>query len=199
VRFDEPKNPHFETHEPDFSVSALLIGGVKFPTGGTSRIKEEFNEVEVPGAPVSGIHGHDLTLGTGSYDGIIGGQTSLRYKSFFFQADAQFTLRGDGVHQYHFANDLSWSGGPGYYLVRNSNAIVGLQFVCSGEHKDVDRFRGQAAEDTGITSVFLGPRLIVSAGKLSAELAAELPVSIDNTALQVVPDYRLRASFGVRF
>jgi hypothetical protein len=199
VRFDDPKNPRFETHGPDFSVSALLIGGVKFPTGGTSRIKEEFNEVEVPGAPVSGIHGHDLTLGTGSYDGIIGGQTSLRYKSFFFQADAQFTLRGDGAHQYHFANDLSWSGGPGYYLVRNSKAIVGLQFVCSGEHKDVDRFRGQAAEDTGITSVFLGPRLIVSAGKLSAELAAELPVSIDNTALQVVPDYRLRASFGVRF
>jgi hypothetical protein len=199
LKFDDPKNPHFETRDPDFSASALLIGGVKFPTGGTSRIKEEFNEMDVPGAPVSGIHGHDLTLGTGSYDAIIGGQTSLRYKSFFLQVDAQFTLRGDGAHQYHFANDLSWSGGPGYYLVRNPNAIVGLQFVCSGEHKDVDRFRGEAAEDTGITSVFLGPRLIVSSGKLSAELAAELPVSIDNTALQVVPDYRLRASFGVRF
>ncbi len=199
LKVDDPKNPHFETHDPDFSASALLIGGVKFPTGGASRIKEEFNEMEVPGAPVSGIHGHDLTLGTGSYDGIIGGQTSLRYKSFFFQADGQFTLRGDGAHQYHFANDLSWSGGPGYYFVRNHQTIVGLQFACSGEHKDVDRFRGQAAEDTGITSVFLGPRLIVSSGKISAELAAELPVSIDNTALQVVPDYRLRASFAIRF
>jgi hypothetical protein len=148
---------------------------------------------------VSGIHGHDLTLGTGSYDGIIGGQTSFRYKSFFFQADGQFALRGDGAHQYHFANDLSWSGGPGYYLVRTRQTIVGLQFACSGEHKDVDRFRGQAAEDTGITSVFLGPRVVVSSGKLSGELAAEIPVSIDNTALQVVPDYRLRASFAFRF
>ncbi|HEY8650644.1 MAG TPA: hypothetical protein VIL70_06985 [Chthoniobacterales bacterium] len=54
------------------------------------------------------------------------------------------------------------------------------------------------AEDTGITSVFLGPRLAASVGKLSGELAAELPISIDNTALQVVPDYRLRASFGYR-
>jgi hypothetical protein len=199
LKFDDPKSPHFEKQDPDFTFSALLIGGVKFPTGGTSRIKEEFNEMEVPGAPVSGIHGHDLTLGTGSYDAIIGGQTSLRYKSFFFQADTQFTVRGDGAHQYNFANDLSWSGGPGYYFVRNRQTIAGLQFACSGEHKDVDRFRGQPAEDTGITSVFLGPRLIVSHGKLSAELAAEFPVSIDNTALQAVPDYRLRGSFAIRF
>ena len=172
---------------------------MKFPTGGTSRIKEEFNEVEVPGAPESGIHGHDLTLGTGSYDAISGGQASLRYKSFFFEADAQFVLRGDGAHQYHFANDLSWSGGPGYYFVRSRQAIVGVQFACSGEHKDVDRFRGEAAQDTGITSVFLGPRVVASYGKLSGELAAELPVSIENTSLQVVPDYRLKASFAIRF
>ena len=196
---DDPKNPRFEKPEPDFTASAILIGGIKFPTGGTRRLKEEFNEVIVPGAPESGIHGHDLTLGTGSYDAIIGGQTSLRYKSFFFQADTQFTVRGDGAHQYNFANDLSWSGGPGYYFVRNRQTIVGLQFACSGEHKDVDRFRGQPAEDTGIISVFLGPRVIASHGKLSAEFAAELPVLIDNTALQAVPDYRLRASFGVRF
>jgi hypothetical protein len=199
VKFDDSKNRRMEMHEPDFTISALLIGGVKFPTGDSRRLKEEFNETEVAGAPSSGIHGHDLTLGTGSYDAIIGGQTSLRYKSFFFQADSQFTLRGDGAHQYHFANDLSWSGGPGYYFVRNRNLIVGLQCACSGEHKNVDRFRGEAADDTGITSVFLGPRVVASYGKLSGELAAEYPVSIDNTALQVVPDYRLRASFAVRF
>ena len=112
LKFDDPKNPHFETREPDLTTSILLMGGVKFPTGGTSRLKEEFNEVEVPGAPESGIHGHDLTLGSGSYDGVIGGQFALRYKSFFFQADTQFAARGDGAHQYDFANDLSWSGGP---------------------------------------------------------------------------------------
>jgi hypothetical protein len=199
LKFDDPKNPHFETREPDFTVSALLLGGVKFPTGGTSRLKEEFNEMEVPGAPVSGIHGHDLTLGTGSWDAIMGGQFSLRYKSFFFQADTQFALRGDGAHQYHFANDLSWGGGPGYYLMRNRRVIVGLQWVCSGEHKGLDRFQGNAAEDTGVTAVFLGPRVVASFGKVSGELAVELPVSIDNTALQVVPDYHLRGSVAIRF
>lgn len=199
VNFDNPKNPRMEVRDPDFTISALLLGGVKFPTGDSSRIKEEFNEVEVPGAPESGIHGHDLTLGTGSYDAIIGGQTALRYRSFFFEADAQFTLRGEGAHQYHFANDFTWSAGPGYYFVRNRRAVIGLECACSGEHKDVDRFRGRPAEDTGITSVFLGPRIIAAVGKLSGELAVELPVVLNNTALQVVPDYRLRASFAVRF
>ena len=199
LNFDGAKNPRMEIREPDLTVSALLIGGVKFPTGDTSRIKEEFNEVEVEGAPESGIHGHDLTLGTGSYDVIVGGQTSLRYKSFFFQSELQFTLRGDGAHQYHFANDLTWNGGPGYYFVRNRNVIVGLQGACYGEHKDVDRFRGKPADDTGITSVAVGPTAVVSVGKWSGEFAAEFPLFIDNTALQVVSDYRLRASFGVRF
>jgi hypothetical protein len=194
-----PKNPVAIEHEPDFTVSAVLLTGIKFPTGDSSRLEEEFHEVEIPGAPPSGIHGHDLTLGTGSYDGIFGEQTSLRYKSFFFEGGIQFTLRGDGAHQYHFANDLTWSGGPGYYFVRSRDMIVGLQLVVSGEHKDVDRFRGKPAEDTGITSVFLGPRIVASFGRWSADAAAELPVSIDNTALQVVPDYRIRGAISFHF
>lgn len=197
--FADPKSPHWVIHEPDFTLSAVLIGGIKFPTGATSRLKEEFDEVEVEGAPESGIHGHDLTLGSGSYDGIFGGQTSVRYKEFFLEQDIQFTLRGDGAHQYHFANDLSWSGGPGYYFLRKPTAVVGLQAVVSGEYKDVDRFRGKPAEDTGITSVFVGPRVLFSLGKISAEVAAEFPVLIENTALQAVPDYRLSAAIAIRF
>ncbi len=198
VVFDD-KSPRMIEREPDFTASIVLLAGLKLPTGDSSRIKEEFNEIDLPGAPESGIHGHDLTLGTGSYDGIFGGQTSLRYRSLFFQADLQFTLRGDGLHQYHFANDLSWSGGPGYYLVRRRDLIVGLQSVVSGEHKDVDRFRGERAEDTGITSVFLGPRLLASWRRFSGELGVDVPLSIDNTSLQAVPDYRVRAGFAVSF
>jgi hypothetical protein len=199
VDFSDSKSPHMVTKEPDLTASVVLLAGVKFPTGDSSRLKEEFNEDVVPGAPPSGIHGHDLALGTGSYDGIFGGQTSVRYRSFFFQADAQFALRGEGAHQYEPANDISWSGGPGYYLVRNRHTIIGIQFVVSGEHKDVDRFRGEPAEDTGITSVFLGPRLLASIGKVSCELGLDVPVTIDNTALQTVSDYRIRAGVALRF
>ncbi len=193
------KNPIVIEHEPDFTISVVLLTGIKFPTGDSSRLEEEFHEVEIPGAPLSGIHGHDLTLGTGSFDGIFGGQVSLRCKNFFAGESLQFTLRGDGAHQYHFANDLSWDGGPGYYFVRSRDTIIGLQFVVSGEHKDVDRFRGKPAEDTGITSVFFGPRVVASRGHWSAEVDVDLPVSIDNTALQVVPDYRLRGAISFHF
>lgn len=85
-----------------------------------------------------------MTLGTGSYDGTFGEQTSLRCKN-------------------------------------------------------VDRFRGKKAENTGITSVFLGPRLVASRRRFSAEVAAEIPVLIDNTALQVVSDYRLRGAISFHF
>jgi len=195
----EDKTPVAIDLEPDFTASAILLTGIKFPTGDSSRLEEEFHEIEIPGAPVSGIHGHDLTLGTGSYDGIFGEQFSLRYKNIFLESNVQFTLRGDGAHQYHFANDFVWNAGPGYYFIRRRDMIVGLQFVASGEYKDVDRFRGKRAEDTGITSVFLGPRVVVSRGRWSAEVAAEIPVSIDNTALQVVPDYRLRGGISFHF
>ena len=40
---------------------------------------------------------------------------------------------------------------------------------------------------------------MASRGRWSAEVSAEFPVSIDNTALQVVPDYRLRAAIAVQF
>ncbi len=193
------KNPVAIEHEPDFTISAVLLTGLNFPTGDTSRIKEEFNEVEIPGAPPSGIHGHDLSLGTGSYDGIFGGLMSLRYKNFFAQVNVQYSLRGDGLHQYDFANDLTWDGGPGYYLVRRRETIVGLQFIVSGEHKDVDQFRGAPAEDTGITSVFVGLRIVASRGRWSVLLEADFPVLTENTSLQVVADYRLRGGISFHF
>jgi hypothetical protein len=193
------KNPIAVQDAPDFTFSVVLLTGLKFPTGDTSRLEEEFHEVDIPGAPPSGIHGHDLTLGTGSFDGIFGAQNSLRYKNLFLETNVQFTLRGDGAHQYHFANDLGWSGGPGYYFIRNRQTILGLQFSVTGEHKDVDRFRGKAAEDTGISSVSVGPRVVASLGRWSAEFDVDLPASIENTALQIVPDYRLRGGVSLHF
>lgn len=193
------KNPVAIVHESDFTVSAILLTGIKFPTGDSSRLKEEFHEVEVEGAPESGIHGHDLTLGSGSYDGIFGQQTSLRYKNMFLETNVQFAARTEGAHDYRFADDLIWNGGPGYYIVRNANNLLGLQFVASGEYKGRDRFRGEPAVDTGISSVFLGPRVVASRGRWSAEVSADLPVYIHNTSLQAVPDYRLHGAISVQF
>ena len=84
--------------------------------------------------------------------------------------------------------------------VLNDNFTLSLQFNCTGENKGKDEFMGEKAEDTGITSVFLGPEILLSwRSHLSAELGADFPVSIDNTALQIVPDWRLRAAVTWHF
>jgi hypothetical protein len=177
-----------------------LLGGVKFPTGSSSRLHEELHEIEVEGAPASGIHGHDLTLGTGSYDGIVGTSAYLRYKRAFFAGAVQYSIRSTGDIGYRFANDLTWSFGPGVYLHSDDLYSVSLRASVSGEHKDVDTFRGEPAEDTGVTAWYVGPEISATwRDRLSAELGVDLPVSIRNTALQAVPDYKLRAAVVVRF
>ena len=187
------------TREPDFTASIDLFAGIKFPTGDSSRIKEEFSEIEVEGAPESGIHGHDLALGTGSYDAILGIQASVRYKAIYFEAGTQFTIRGDGRHSYHFANDLTWSAGPGVYLYRKDSRSLGLQCIVAGESKNTDRFQGRVAEDTGVTSLYVGPRITAQFDRWSADVGVDLPVIMNTTKLQTVPDYRIRGGISVHF
>jgi len=181
-----------------------VLGGVKLPTGSSSRIFEEVAELTAPppppGAPDSGIHGHDLTLGSGSVDGVVGTGLYASYKRFFMSASTQFAIRTKGDFDYQFANDLMWSGGPGVYLALADKYTIALQLVTSGEAKGQDIFQGAQAEDTAVTSVYLGPQISFTwAEKFSAEVGVDLPISIHNSSLQSVPDYRVRVGLNWRF
>ena len=181
-----------------------VLGGVKFPTGSTRRLHEEVDELTAPppplGAPESGIHGHDLTLGSGSFDGIVGTSVFVRYKRVFLGASAQYSIRTKGDFDYQFANDLTWSGGPGVLLILKDRYTLSLQANLSGETKGKDDFNGGKADDTGVTSVFLGPEMLFTwRDKLSAEVGVDVPVSVDNTALQIVPDWRVRVAMTWHF
>ncbi len=190
---DYPERPFFAT--------VNLLAGVKLPTGNPSRLKDELvPEVDIPGAPPSGIGGHDLALGSGSFDGIAGLAAYIRYHAFFFQADAQYAIRSTGAYGYRYANAISYSGGPGYQIVNRGSTRAGLEFVVSGEDKGVDHLRGQVSNDTGINIVYLGPRLIVShKDRITMEVGGDLPVYSRSTAFQTIPSYRIRAGFVVRF
>ncbi len=190
----------FRTDRGDWTVTWNALGGVKFPTGSTQRLTEEFAEVEVPGAPASGIHGHDLTLGSGSFDGLVGTSALVRWRRVFLSAQMQYAIRSTGDYDYRFANDLTWLGGPGVYLALAHRYTLALQAVVSGEDKGTDTFQGTTAEDTGLTAVYLGPQVNFTwSSHLSAEAAVDVPVSIDNTALQAVPDWRARAALAWHF
>ena len=191
----------FRRENEKWSLAGSLLGGVKFPTGDSARLKEELEEeTPVPGEVESAVHGHDLALGSGSYDGIVGAELYLRWRRVFLTAETQYAIRSEGDFGYRYANDLTWSGGPGYYLVFGEDLTIALQANVSGESKGRDEFRGEKAEDTGVTAVFLGPRLSASwKGKVSAEINAALPVDIQNSALQSVVDWRLQAGLVWRF
>lgn len=188
----------------DSTFTCTLLSGVKLPTGDSGRLQEEVDELSAPplppGATESGIHGHDLALGSGSVDGIVGAGMFGRWKRAFATANLQYAIRSKGDFEYRYANDLTWSAGPGMFLVFSEQNSLSVQLLISGETKTRDTFQGDVAEDTGITSVFVGPQInYTCSDKLSAEFGADFPVSIKNTALQLVPDYRLRAAMTWHF
>lgn len=197
-------------HEGDDSMFVIrLSGGIKAPTGDPDRLDEELEEEGHHDhadehmhehLPESGIHGHDLALGSGSWDGLFGATAYGELHSLFFSASMQYAVRGSGHRGYRYANDITFDAGPGVHFVKNEKWRVGLQAIISGESKGKDTFQGESADDTGITSLFLGPKIVASAGShFDASLGFDLPVVLNNTALQAVPDWRLRAVITWRF
>jgi hypothetical protein len=176
----------------DFSLG--LLGGVKFPTGDSSKLNTPDSELP------EGIGGHDLALGSGSYDGLIATGIFTRWKRLFGTANLQYAIRSEGDFQHQYANDLTWLGGPGAYLVLNHNYTLSLQAIVSGETKGKDTFAGAPDPDSAETLVYLGPQVNFTwRSSLSAVVAADLPVYRDNSGTQVMPDYRIRAAVTWRF
>ncbi len=186
--------------QPDTTLIWNLLAGVKLPTGSSARLQEEFAEVEVPGAPKSGIHGHDLALGSGSFDGLIGTSAYFRYRHAFITAAVQYAIRSQGDYDYRYANALSWESGIGGYLILTEQHTLTLQAMVTGDYKTKDNFQGNAAVDTASNAIYLGPKLVGTWGKHgSAELGVELPVKLQNSDFQTVPDVRVRGGITWRF
>ena len=179
-----------ESYVGDTTVVWSFLGGVKLPTGDSARLAEEAAEDDQGEA--SGVHGHDLALGSGSVDGLVGTSGFFRWRRWLLNVEAQYALRRHGDHDYRYADDLIWSVAPGYFVFLDEGRSLSLTLAVSGERKGEDRFAGAAAEDTAIRAVYAGPALAYASGqRLYAQLAVDLPVEQHNSALQIVPDWRL--------
>ncbi len=190
----------FKKAEHEYSVSVSLLGGVEFPTGDSDRLREERDEVEVPGAPPSGVHGNDLALGSGSFDAIVGVAANARWRRLLFSADVQYFIRTRGDFGYRFGNELSVSGGPGVYLLFEEEDTLALQAGFSYESKARDRINGDKRNDGIVTSWYASPGVIFTWGEhFSATFNVDIPLDIYNRAFQAVPDYRIRGGLGWSF
>ena len=193
-----------------------VLGGIKFPTGSSDRLGEEF---VTPGPAAAsagrrrasvvakeilplegGLHGHDLALGSGSFDGIAGGQVFWSWRRLYVGAGMQYAIRSTGDFDYRYANDLSWLGGPGWFVLLEHDYSLGFQAVLSGETKGNDTQQGRQANDTAVTALYAGPGISFTwRGALTADVAADLPVIQHNTGLQLMPDYRVRGGLTWHF
>ena len=184
----------YELETKKFTFSWTALGGVKFPTGDSAHL----NPDEPDFAP--GIGGHDLTLGSGSFDGLVGTGFFARWKRLFLTGAMQYALRTEGDFNYQFANDWIWMGGPGGYILLGDQSTLSLQALVSGESKGLDTIGGVPTDDTALTAVYLGPQINFTwSGKLSAQLGVDFPVSVNASGQQVVPDYRVRGAVTWRF
>lgn len=189
--------------------------GVKFPTGNPHRILEELNELPAgAGIVPSGVHGHDLALGSGSTDVVLGMSLGTSYDWFVATGVLQYAIRNaaniygvSGMINYRYANDLNWRVSPGAYLWRNRENGLGLFFNMSGEVKgndqeikDSDITGAEVANDTSITSLYLGGSVaMLFTNALNVDLSVDVPVIQSNSEIQLLPNVRLRATIGYRF
>src|SRR4029077_19331432 len=105
----------YEKESKHFNFTWTLLGGVKFPTGNASKLAVP--DEDLP----EGIGGHDLALGSGSYDGLVGTTLFGRWNRAMFSASVQYAIRSEGAFAHQYANDLTWFAGPGAFLALNDN------------------------------------------------------------------------------
>jgi hypothetical protein len=184
------------------SVEFAVLGGVKFATGDATHLGDEighhFHHHE--GFPDSGVHGHDLALGTGSTDYLLGADGEWRQRRFFVRGSLQYKLRRPGAYDYRMADETVWEAGPGAYAILTHEHSLALQGLFAVEHKGLDTLAGEEQIDTGFSCHYVGARLTGTwRDSLTVTASVEVPVRRRTSETMVVPDYRWRTAATWRF
>ena len=192
-----------------YSLNINLLAGVKFPTGDPARLDNEVNAAKAdlaefgaghPHGTADGVHEHDLSLGSGSYDGVFGLTTNLRWKQWFINNQTQYYLRTE-ARGYQFGDLFIVSGGPGGYVPLGEQSTLSLQANGFYERNARDKILGQVFDQTGMTAWYLGPLINVTWGEhFSANAGFDWRLRVFNQhGLQTVPDYRVHGGITWRF
>ncbi len=203
-----------------------LLMGLKLPTGDASRLREEEENREraqqargigvaatprlrsvaladhVPAGSPSGINGHDLALGSGSWDGVFGGSLYVSFDRLFSTTSFQYSLRSEGAYGYRYGNEINWFVGLGGYVLLHHDTTLSLQLVTSGSYQRPDTLDGTPTTDSGDGQsrlwVFVGPGMTFTWGtSVVLDLAGDLPV--EHRDIGLIPEYRIRGGLTYRF
>jgi len=198
--------------EMEYGVLINFLGGVKFPTGDSTRLADEVEQARIfetfPGPPhidplshsPAGVHQHMLAAGSGSYDGIFGLTVNTRWKRWFFNSQLQYYLRTAGEEDFEYGDHTLVSGGPGRYLVLDDPWTLSLQLNAVYETEGRVRLLDRKSDRTGMTAWYLGPQFSLTWGEhLAANAGVDVPLHIVSRGFQNVPTYRVHAGLNYRF
>ncbi|MCC6764147.1 MAG: hypothetical protein IT293_05740 [Deltaproteobacteria bacterium] len=198
-----------------------MTGGLKMPSGDPQKLAEEqklrreseaasalaisgraASAHHIPEGSPSGINGHDLALGSGSIDGIVGGSAFASWKRLFTTWSVQHAIRMEGAYRYQYGDETNWFVGAGVFLLLDHEYTLAAQLVSSGKHQGTDTLEGESTAPDGgsapLTFAYLGPAMSFTWGtSLAAELAGDLPVVRPEEGLR--PQYRVRGGLSWLF
>ncbi len=186
--------------------TASVLVGVKIPTGDPSELRYEYAESQgevLPGDdldPNNYTGGHDLALGSGAWDAVGGVTASYRLGDVYLSTQATYTYNTEGASTYRYANEIAASGSLGYFFVVQSPWRLWGQINLAGESKGLDTVAGQQTTDTANLNLYIGPEVsLMWNRRLIADLSFDYPLEEHDSAIQMDPTWRGRASLTYRF
>jgi hypothetical protein len=151
---------------------------------------------EAPKPAPTSATAQEMTLGSGSWDVLVGAAGHAVTGPLTWQAEVAYHLNQEGDHDYEFGDELTWRAGP--FVALCQGAQLGVQ--ASGNHRDRDERDGREVDVSGSDWVFLGPALNVQAtGGWFGGLTVDLPVEREVNKQQMAPEWRGRLSVAKKF
>ena len=187
-----------------------VYAGIKMPTGDSSPLKDEKDaegeehEHEHMDDEAEGEHhhaeGHDLALGSGSWDGIFGLRGLAQNGRWQGQADAQYLLRTEGDYDFQYGDEFTSRVGLRYYLVLNHRQGIAAGVDALREWSDDNQVLGETQSGTGKSASYVGPAVDMTLGQhLSFSAAYDLAIEGENQGVHGAADQRIRASLAWLF
>lgn len=183
-------------------VRVELFAGIELPTGDTDLLAEEDHdhEHEEGATERTGIHDHDLALGSGSVDALLGLNAFATYRRLFGVAGFQYGVRGRGAHDYRYDNDLTFYCGLGGYVLLHAPVNLAVEARLAGETKGNDEQDGETVTGSNLTALYVGPHVHATYDeRLRAAVGVQIPVLQHVQDLALVADYRVLANLGWQF
>ena len=76
---------------------------------------------------IASVHLHDISAGSGSYDGVAGLTLNTRWQRWFFNSQFQYYIRTGGESGFRYGDELMVSGGRGGYVLLSKKCTLSLQ------------------------------------------------------------------------